>query len=84
MKNGYIITYYRGTQWIDQDLLLGKQDAQDHINVAMEMEECDLITLHCVDNGDVLYTTELFLVEGKWIEFHSNNLTNQHTMNTLS
>lgn len=83
MNNGYIITYYQDTQWIDQDLLLSLQDAVDHVNVAMEMLHCNCIIVHCVDDGDVLYTRELFFVDGKWMHFHSNNVMNEYTIETL-
>lgn len=80
---GYLITYYKGQKWIDQDHLLGIEDVEDHVRAAMEIEECDLITVHCVDDGDVLYTYEVFLVDDKWIEFYNNQVMGVQSLNTL-
>lgn len=83
MENGYMITYHNHNQFIDQSCVVGKQDAMDHVNVAMEMEGCDCITFQCIDRRDVLYTVELFKVDGKWTEFYSNNVMNTCTLVSL-
>lgn len=83
ISNGYLITYWEGTQWVAQDDVLSMEDAQDHINVAMEVGMCDLITMHCLDRGDVLYTYELFRMDGKWAQYTSNALMGTYTIGVL-
>ena len=87
MRNGYMVTYFKGITCVDAHTFLDKQDAMDHINVALEMgmsdEMCDYITMHCIDDGDVLYTHELFMVDGRWNDVYINNIMGTTEMNTL-
>lgn len=87
MRNGYMVTYFKGITCIDAQTFVSKQDAQDHINVALEMglsdEMCDYVTMHCIDDGDVLYTHELFLVDNRWNDVLTNNITGTTEMAVL-
>jgi hypothetical protein len=83
ISNGYLITYWEGTQWVSQDEVVGKEDAEEHIQVAMEVGQCDLITMHCLDRGDVLYTYELFCTNGEWTESYHNGIMNTHSLKKL-
>ncbi len=83
MKNGYLITYYTGRQWVDQDEVLDYTDAQCLIDTAMELCVCTSIIMHCIDDGEVLYTVELFYLDGMWVHCINNPTMKQDSIVVL-
>lgn len=83
MNNGYMITYFTGMTCIDTDIVLGVSDAEEHVQVAICMPVCDSIMLYCLDRGDVLYTRELFRIDGKWMDVCIDNLSARTTIGVL-
>lgn len=83
MKNGYLIMYWIGLRLIDQDAILGKQDAEDCVDAAIAFGSADVVTVHCIDNGEVLYTEEIFRDEDRWYRFTSNNLLGTQSITAL-
>lgn len=73
-RNGYLITYHCNRTYVDMDHTLSVEEAQEMINIALDADMtyedirmCDHISLQCLDDGDVMYTRELFFTGGTWV-----------------
>lgn len=88
----YEVAQYSDGVLVDTDVFLSSTDVQEIVNMAMDEDMMtidgmpDMVSITCIDNGDHLYTKELFRTpDGAWHEVAwVNVMTQTMTMNTLT